>query len=228
MGRIPVLVVDDDEHLRELITGVLERDGEFESLEAPDGSGALRLMEERSVALVLLDVSLPDSCGLDVLRQIRRTSELPVILLTGRSTETDRVVGLELGADDYVVKPCYPREVLARVRSVLRRVGTAAEDQPLRFDGLTIDAARCEVWRDGERIELTARELALLLQLASHPRRVFTRDELLRAVWGSEPGWQGEATVTEHVYRLRMKLEADRRRPRWLTTVRGIGYRFEP
>ena len=224
-----VLVVDDDEHVRRLICDAFRRDGEFHPLEAGDSASARALAAEHPDALMLLDISLPDHNGLDLLREMRRDSDRPVILLTGRGSETDRVLGLELGADDYVVKPCFPREVLARVRTVLRRVQPAARSSAsLRFGTLEIDAERRVALIDGEPIDLTAREFDLLLHLARRPGRVFSRAELLRDVWSSEPDWQSEATVTEHVYRLRTKLGIGRGTSGWVQTVRGVGYRLEP
>lgn len=223
-----VLVVDDDEHIRRLICDALRRDGEFHPVEAADSATARALAAEHPDALMLLDITLPDHNGLDLLRELRRHSDRPVIILTGRGSETDRVLGLELGADDYVVKPCFPREVLARIRTVLRRTQVASRPSaPMRFGRLEIDAERRVALVDGAPIDLTAREFDLLLHLANRPGRVFTRSDLLRDVWSSEPGWQSEATVTEHVYRLRTKLGIERGTPGWVQTVRGVGYRLE-
>lgn len=169
---------------------------------------------------------LPGRNGIDVLREIRRGSDVPVILLTARADEADRVAGLELGADDYVVKPFSPRELVARVRSVLRR--SAPGDQSLTYGPLRIDPASHTVTLDEAPVDLTRREFELLHHLASHPGQVFSRAQLLRAVWDSSPDWQDPSTVTVHVRRLRRKLEDDPEQPRWLVTQWGVGYRFEP
>jgi DNA-binding response OmpR family regulator len=166
-----------------------------------------------------------------VLRKLRATSSLPVILLTARVDEIDRIVGLELGADDYVVKPFSPRELAVRVRAVLRRTATpAVQDHalPLEFDGLTIDARARQVLIDGGVVALTPKEYDLLSMIAGSPRQVFSRAQLLDSVWASSPDFQDPATVTVHVGRLRQKLERDPEHPRWIQTVRSVGYRFEP
>ena len=162
--------------------------------------------------------------------RIERTGDTPVILLTSRSEETDRILGLELGADDYVTKPFSPRELVARVRSVLRRSGPSPEpaSEKIAFDGLSLDHATRDVTVDGEAVDLTAKEFDLLFYLASHPRQVFSRSQLLEHVWDSSPEWQDPATVTVHIRRIRTKIESDPKEPRWLTTVWGVGYRFEP
>lgn len=223
-----VLVVDDDEGVRTVVSWRLEADGFAVSL-ARDGAGALEQIAERRPDLVVLDLSMPGVGGLDVLRRVRLDEgddggpALPVIVLSGRSGETDRIVGLDLGADDYLVKPFSPGELAARVRSVLRRAGGV----PRRTHGLEVDPATREVRVDGAAVDLTAREFDLLAFLARHPRQVFSRTQLLHHVWCSEPGWQGEATVTEHVHRLRHKIETEPARPRRLRTVRGVGYQLE-
>ena len=226
-----VLVVDDDERVRTVVSWQLEADG-YAVTQARDGAGALGRIAADRPDLVVLDLSMPGLGGLDVLRRVRHDEQhggavpLPVIVLSGRSGETDRIVGLDLGADDYLVKPFSPGELAARVRSVLRRSGgpsTAAE-----VGGLAVDPATREVLLDGEPVALTAREFDLLAFLVRHPRQVFSRAQLLQQVWLSEPEWKGEATVTEHVHRLRHKIEADPSRPRRLRTVRGVGYQLEP
>jgi DNA-binding response OmpR family regulator len=203
--------------------------------ELADGAEALRWLEQRRADLVVLDVMLPGLDGLDVLRRVRRAGDAPVILLTARAEESDRIVGLELGADDYVVKPFSPRELAVRVRTVLRRVNGRAGEAPgpdelgvLRFDGLRIDLASRDVSVDGRDVPLTPKEYDLLVFLASSPRQVFSRRQLLSQVWDSAPEYQDPATVTVHVGRLRQKLEPDADEPRWVTTVWGVGYRFEP
>ena len=225
-----VLLVDDDEELRDLVREVLVEYG-YEVVECADGRRALELVDADPPALVVLDLGLPGLGGLDVLREIRETSNLPVIVLTGRGNEADRVVGLELGADDYVVKPFSPRELVARVRSVLRRSHqspTPLHHPVLSFDRLEIDVQCRDVRIDGDPVELTAKEFDLLAFLASSPRQVFTREQLLRQVWSSDAEWQDPRTIAEHVHRLRRKIEPDPAAPRWIETLRGAGYRFTP
>jgi DNA-binding response OmpR family regulator len=223
-----VLVVDDDERVRRLVLTTLRREG-FDVIEAVDGAGALSAVTDQPPDVLLLDLALPGLDGLDVLRSLREATTIPIIVLTGRATEADRVLGLDLGADDYVVKPFLPRELAARVRAVARRAGANATPEPIvRFDDLVIDRSAREVFRGDEPVELTAREFDLLLHLASSPRTVFSREQLLRDVWESSSSWQDPDTVTEHVRRLRRKLEADPSRPEMLVTVRGVGYRFDP
>jgi DNA-binding response OmpR family regulator len=222
-----VLVVDDEPIVREVVVEYLRREG-YRTLEAGDGDRARKLIESSRPALVVLDLMLPGTDGLSLCRWIRGGSELPVIMLTARGEEADRIVGLELGADDYITKPFSPRELVARVRTVLRRSG-AAPSAPERVEasGLCIDAATREVTRDGRELRLTAREFDLLWFLASHPRRVFSRDQLMDRVWGYEPSFD-TGTVTVHVRRLREKVEPDPSHPRFVETVWGVGYRFAP
>jgi DNA-binding response OmpR family regulator len=220
-----VLVVDDEPIVREVVVRYLEREG-FRTLEAADGQSARRAVESGEPNLVVLDVMLPGTDGLTLCRWIRSRSDLPVIMLTARGEEADRIVGLELGADDYVTKPFSPRELAARVRTVLRRAQpTAAREEQLSFDGLELDAGAREVHRDGKTLRLTAKEFDLLWFLASHPRHVFSRDQLMDRVWGYEAAVD-TGTVTVHIRRLREKIEADPSRPRFLETVWGVGYRF--
>jgi DNA-binding response OmpR family regulator len=230
-----VLVVDDEPTVRDVVATYLRRDG-FEVHEAGDGPAATRWLAEHTPALVVLDVMLPGVDGLTILKDLRHHSDVPVILLTARVEEIDRIIGLELGADDYVVKPFSPRELAARVRTVLRRSanGRGAEeagrrgDVVLQFDGLCIDRGAREVTVEGRLVALTPKEFDLLDHLASSPRQVFSRRQLLTHVWDSSPDYQDPATVTVHVGRLRQKLEADPDDPRWIATVWGVGYRFEP
>jgi DNA-binding response OmpR family regulator len=220
-----VLVVDDEPIVREVVARYLRRDG-FRTLEAGDGLEARELVERDEPSLVVLDVMLPGMDGLALCRWIRARSDLPVILLTARGEEADRIVGLELGADDYITKPFSPRELAARVRTVLRRAQpTTPRDERLEFDGLVLDAAARDVRRNGELLRLTAKEFDLLWFLASHPRRVFSRDQLMIRVWGYETALD-TGTVTVHMRRLREKIEDDPSRPRLLETVWGVGYRF--
>ena len=222
-----VLVVDDDDAIRMLVRRALEREG-LRVEEAPDAARAMHAFDSASWDLVVLDVSLPDLSGLDLLRQLRVVGDVPVIMLSGRGDEADRVAGLESGADDYVVKPFYPRELAARVRSLLRRSGARTRPSVLEFDELTIDTASRQALLHGIPVELTAREFDLLEFLASAPRQAFSRAQLLQRVWGSSSAWQQESTVTEHVRRIRRKLGVEADQSRWIATVRGFGYRFEP
>jgi len=219
-------VVDDDADVRWLAAEALVEHG-FEVSEAEDGHRAQAQVEARSPDLVVLDLGLPGISGLDILRWLRATRDVPVIVLTGRGDSSDRVVGLELGADDYVVKPFDARELVARVNAVLRR-GHESEDLRLDFGDLVIDVRSRDVLVDGCEVELTAKEFDLLTCLASMPRQVYSRAQLLDQVWGSSADWQGSRTVDEHIYRLRAKIEVDPSNPRWIATMRGAGYRFLP
>jgi DNA-binding response OmpR family regulator len=222
-----VLVVDDEPIVREVVVRYLRREG-YRTLEASDGERARELLERDRASLVVLDLMLPGMDGLQLCRWIRERFDLPVIMLTARSEEADRIVGLELGADDYVTKPFSPRELAARVRTVLRRtMPSPSKEQRLTFDGLVIDGASRDVTVRGRALRLTAREFDLLWFLASHPRHVFSRDQLMAGVWGYEPAFD-TGTVTVHVRRLREKLEEDPSKPRYLETVWGVGYRFSP
>jgi DNA-binding response OmpR family regulator len=222
-----VLVVDDEPTIREIVVGYLEREG-YRTLEAADGDRARALVEQDPPDLVVLDLMLPGTDGLELCRWIRSRSRLPVIMLTARGEESDRIVGLELGADDYVTKPFSPRELAARVRTVLRRAEPeGGPDERLAFEELSIDAATREVTKNGKGLKLTAREFDLLWFLASHPRRVFSREQLMRRVWGYAAALD-TGTVTVHIRRLREKLEDDPSHPRHLETVWGVGYRFTP
>jgi len=220
-----ILVVDDDAALRELVHRALEPEG-FRVEEAENGAGGLAAVRARPPEAVILDLGLPGMSGLEVLVEIRRASVVPVLVLSGRADESDRVSALEVGADDYVVKPFYARELAARVRALLRRAGTDSSHERLAFPDLTIDPATREVTVRGEAVELTAKEFDLLAHLATPPHRVFTREELLRAVWNSSAEWQDPDTVTEHIRRVRQKVEPDPAAPTWIRTVRGVGYRF--
>jgi DNA-binding response OmpR family regulator len=229
MAPHKVLVVDDEPTVREVVVGYLRRDG-HDVAEAADGTIALELLDADPPDLVVLDMMLPGVNGLDVLRRVRSSSEIPVIMLTARAEEADRVTGLELGADDYVVKPFSPRELAARVNGVLRRTAArqAVAPQRLEFDDLIIDPLSREVTLGGAIVDLTPKEFDVLAFLAASPRQVFSRAQLLHSVWQSSPDWQDPATVTVHVRRIRNKIEVDPERPRWISTVWGVGYRFEP
>src|SRR5947209_9313826 len=230
-----VLVVDDEPMLRNLLSRLLRMEG-YDVLEAGDGAAALDVVVTEGPDLVLLDVMMPIRDGIDVLGDIRKHSEVPVILVSALGGEADRVIGLKAGADDYVVKPFSAAELSARIESVLRRApqrdapaaaGPVAPSTRLSFDGLVVDLQTREVTCGGRKVEMTAREFDLLAFLAGSPRQVFTREQLLQQVWGSSSDWQSDATITEHVRRLRRKIEDDPDHPRWIVTVRGVGYRFE-
>ena len=221
-----VLVVDDEPIVRDVVARYLERDG-HRIISAADGDEARGLIEREAPSLVVLDVMLPgETDGLALCRWIRATSDLAVILLTARGDETDRIVGLELGADDYVTKPFSPRELATRVRTVLRRARPAPPPQErVEVGPLVLDAAHHEARRDGELLRLTAKEFELLWFLASNANRVFSRDQLMARVWGYAAALD-TGTVTVHVRRLREKLERDASRPELLETVWGVGYRL--
>jgi DNA-binding response OmpR family regulator len=219
-----VLVVDDEEIVRSVVVRYLERDG-YDTLEAADGVRARELIEHARPDLVVLDIMLPGIDGLELCRWIRSSSELPVIMLTARGEEADRIVGLELGADDYITKPFSPRELAARVRTVLRRVaGSPAPAETLRFGDVLLERSTREARIAGREVQLTAKEFDLIWFLASHPRRVFSRDQLMTSVWGYTRAID-TGTVTVHIRRLRQKLETDPSRPRHVQTVWGVGYR---
>jgi DNA-binding response OmpR family regulator len=222
-----VLVVDDESIVREVVVSYLRREG-FHTLEAGDGDTARELLEQESPGLVVLDVMLPGTDGLELCRWIRARSDMPVIMLTARGEEADRIVGLELGADDYVTKPFSPRELATRVRAVLRRSEPSiSRAESLTFDCLEISARTREVSKAGDPLRLTAKEFDLLWFLANNPRQVFSRDQLMDRVWGYEAALD-TGTVTVHVRRLREKIEDDPSLPRFLQTVWGVGYRFVP
>jgi DNA-binding response OmpR family regulator len=222
-----ILVVDDDPIVRDVVVRYLERDG-HRTLVAEDGDRADELLREEQLDLVVLDVMLPGQDGLALSRSIRSRSTLPVILLTARGEEVDRIVGLELGADDYVTKPFSPRELAARVRALLRRSSAQAEPRSsVAFGNVVLDGDARQVRKAGDEVVLTAREFDLLWFLAAHPQRVFSRDQLMASVWGYEPALDS-GTVTVHIRRLRTKVEDDAARPRHLQTVWGVGYRLTP
>ncbi len=231
MSEARILVVDDESIVREVVERYLARAG-YRVRTAADGETALRLAQTDQPDLIVLDLMLPKLDGLEVCRRLRASSGVPIIMLTARGEETDKILGLGLGADDYLVKPFSPRELVARVEAVLRRAqrppGTAyAGALPLRFADLVIHPGAHTVEVQGRPVELTPREFDLLTFLASHPGQVFTRDQLLDRVW--DFAFAGDAsTVTVHVRRLREKIEPDPMRPRHLRTVWGVGYKFEP
>jgi DNA-binding response OmpR family regulator len=228
---VHVLVVDDDPTVSEVVARYLTREG-FEVEAERDGAVALEHAIASPPDLMVLDLMLPGMDGLDVFRRLREVAPVPTIMLTARGDEGDRVLGLEIGADDYVSKPFSPRELTARVKSVLRRARgegppfRATDQEVLAGGGVRVDVAAREVTIGGAPTALTVREFDLLTFLMSHPRRVFRREELLEHVWGYTFG--DTSTVTVHIRRLREKVEADPSHPRLIQTVWGVGYRFEP
>ena len=229
--EVKILIVEDDPDISDLLRRVLESDG-YAVETATDSAGALKAVAEGAPDLVLLDVVLGGEDGRDLLVKLRQQSDVPAVFLTGRGLEMDRIAGLRMGADDYIVKPFSRGELTARIETVLRRSRPSVAERrssgsALTFGQLRIDLTTREVVREGELIELTAMEFNLLAFLASSPRQVFSRQQLLQNVWASSSEWQDEATVTEHIRRVRRKIEEDPDHPRWITTVRGVGYRFE-
>ncbi len=220
-----ILVVDDEPKIIQLTQDYLENAG-FSVISAGDGERALTVIQVEKPDLVVLDLGLPGMDGLDVCRSIRKTSNLPIIMLTARDEETDKLVGLELGADDYITKPFSPKELVARVRSVLRRSELAQEEREvIRVGDVTLDLPRMQVTVGGEEIELTATEFQLLQALASQPGRIFTRSQLLNAVHGVAIE-SYERAIDAHIKNIRRKLEPVPREPRYIQTVYGVGYRF--
>ncbi len=224
-SHFTVLIVDDEDDIRSLMRDFLEADG-YAVLAVADGEAALKTLRDQAVDCVLLDVMMPGLSGFDVLRQLREFSEVPVLFLSARHEDSNKIRGLGLGADDYIVKTATPAEVVARVRAVLRRSHRSAPavPQPLDFGRLRIDIAAREVLIDGRPVSLTAREFDLLQLLAEHPRQVFSRDQLFDRLWGA---YGDRHTVTVHIARLREKLEENPAKPVLIATVWGVGYRFE-
>lgn len=233
-----ILIVDDEMTLRDVVRRYLELDG-FRVLEATSGLEALAVLRENHIDLILLDIMLPGLDGFSITRSLRYSPEfsgagkgaaVPIIILTSRGDETDRILGFELGVDDYVIKPFSPRELVARVKAVLRRAAPAedaASKQPLTFADLHIDPLRRVVTLRSEPVVLTAREFDLLWMFARHPEQVLTREQIINQVWGYD--FDGdESTVTVHIRRLREKIEHDSSNPSFIRTVRGVGYKFEP
>jgi DNA-binding response OmpR family regulator len=229
MERKTVLIVEDESSIAEVLSLYLQR-ADFRTLHTADGKSAMALLDKQMPDLVILDIMLPGMDGLSLTRWIRDRSTVPIIMLTARREELDRIAGLEMGADDYVVKPFSPQEVVSRVRAVLRRGAATAENpewqRPVTLGDLTVDPLTRSVTIAGRPLDLTAKEFDMLHFLARHPRQVFTREQLLESVWGVtdyiDPG-----TVTVHVRRLREKIEADPSAPVHLLTVWGVGYKYE-
>ncbi|HEY8656401.1 MAG TPA: response regulator transcription factor [Candidatus Limnocylindria bacterium] len=223
-----VLVVDDEANLRHTLGYALRQEG-YEVLTAENGEDGLEIFRTTKPELVILDVMLPRLDGFEVCRRIRRESDVPILMLTARDTELDKVVGLEIGADDYLAKPFSMRELVARVRAMLRRARQATEPEAtdvVALGGLQVDVPKHRVLADGVDINLKPREFDLLAFLMSHPGQVFSRDQILARVWGFD--YAGDSrTVDTHVKTLREKLGEDADRPRWVETVRGVGYRFK-
>jgi len=227
--RARVLVVDDEPAIGDIVSRYLKRAG-YDTAVAASGKDALGHAERSSPDVVVLDLMLPDIDGLEVMRRLRKDNHrrAAIILLTARAEESDRITGLRLGADDYVVKPFSPGELVARVDALLRRIEPVPDRQPpLRVEGLEIDPAARRVTLDGHEVELTQLEFELLLFLARHPGQAFTRDQLMEYVW-QYSFYLDTSTVTVHIRRLRAKLEPDPARPRFIHTIWGVGYRFGP
>lgn len=223
-----ILVVDDEPHILELVKYNLAQEG-YEVITAHDGAQAVARARDNQPDLIILDIMLPYVDGLEVCRQLRRASSVPIIMLTAKGGELERVVGLEIGADDYVTKPFSPRELVARVRAILRRTAgetSPAQVGPLRGGALALDPITHEVMLGGRSVDLTAKEFDLLRLLLGHPNRVFTRDFLLEHIWGYDY-YGSTRTVDMHISRLREKIEDDPSSPTYIVTVRGVGYKFK-
>jgi len=228
LANAKILVVDDEQSILNLVTAYLRQEG-YEVQTALDGPGGLRTARAFKPDLIVLDVMLPGMDGIELLTQLRRESEVYVIMLTAKSEETDKIVGLSVGADDYLTKPFSPRELVARVKAALRRYGQkgeATESRVLAFKHMRIDVSARQVWQDDQPVELTAVEFDLLVALAEHRGKVLSREQLLEQVWGYD--FYGEERVVDvHLGHIRKKLEADPANPELIITVRGVGYRFE-
>ena len=230
MNELSILVVEDEPSIAEVVGLYLQRAG-YQVQTAADGKIAMSMLEKGIPDLVVLDLMLPEIDGLSLTRWLRDRSDVPIIMLTARREEIDRIAGLEMGADDYVVKPFSPQELVSRVRAVMRRIKReqvpAESERPLMYGELVIDAPSRSVKVSGNEIQLTAKEFDMLYLLAQHPRQVYTREQLLDRIWGGaeyiDPG-----TVTVHIRRVREKIEADPSNPARLVTVWGVGYKFEP
>jgi DNA-binding response OmpR family regulator len=225
-----IMLVDDEESIQKLLTYPLQREG-YRVVQARDGEEALKRFSEQPVDLVVLDVMLPRVDGLEVCRRLRTDSAVPIIMLTARDDEVDKVLGLELGADDYITKPFSIREFRSRVRALLRRAAIPgdgrADEETIERDGLKIDVARRDVDVSGRAVQLTYVEFELLRTMAASPGRVFSREMLLQALWGGAD-YREPRTIDVHVRHLREKLENDPSEPEFILTVRGVGYRFKP
>lgn len=232
MTKERILIVEDEPAVARGLEYGLSKEG-FEVLWAATGQEALDLVERHSPHLILLDIRLPDISGFDVCRRLRADGKRqPILMLTARDEEIDKILGLELGADDYVVKPFSLREVISRIRALLRRaygeLAAATPNEQICFGDIVIDGERLQVTRQRQVVDLTPTEFRLLRYLATHPNRAMSRSNLIQAVWGYDSDIYNERTVDVHIRHLRQKLEPDPTNPRWLTTVRGVGYMFEP
>jgi two-component system OmpR family response regulator/two-component system alkaline phosphatase synthesis response regulator PhoP len=222
---VRIIAVDDEESLLKVVTYALEQEG-FEVHSARDAAGATMMIEEVRPDLLILDVMLPGKSGLELAREIRETSDVPIIMLSAKGEEVDRVLGLEFGADDYVTKPFSPRELVSRVKAILRRVGQGAADKTQVAVGeLVLDSESRQVCMDGEPVHLTTSEYGILRLLGQSPGKAFSRAEILSALWDESPVGD-ERAIDVHIHNMREKLEADPRNPEYLLTVRGFGYRL--
>lgn len=229
MSNVKILVVDDEPNIINLVTAYLRQEG-YEVLTATDGPGGLKAARAFQPDLIVLDVMLPGMDGIEVLTQLRRESDVYVIMLTAKSEETDKIIGLSVGADDYLTKPFSPRELVARIKAALRRYGQQrtgiTDSHVLAFRRLRIDVNARQIWKDDQPVELTTIEFDLLHALAEHRGRVLSREQLLERVWGHD--FYGEARVVDvHLGHIRKKIETDPANPELIVTVRGVGYRFE-
>ncbi|MGV8121123.1 MAG: response regulator [Vulcanimicrobiota bacterium] len=226
MAKEKILVVDDERNIVELLKYNLEKEG-YEVLSAYDGFEAVNIAKQDRPDLIILDIMLPGQGGLEVCRILRKETKIPIIMATAKGEEIDKILGLELGADDYVTKPFSPRELVARVKAVLRRTSSKAEEKDeLAFEDLTINLVKHEIRLKGEEVDLKPKEFDLLKLLATNPGKVFTRDFLLEQLWGYD--YLGDTrTVDVHMRRLRQKIEEDAANPKFLKTVHGIGYKFQ-
>ena len=226
MSQTEILIVDDEPNILQTVRAYLEREG-YTVHTAADGVSALEAFRAHGPDLIVLDIMLPGLDGLEVLRQVRQTSDVYVLLLTARADETDKIIGLTVGADDYLTKPFSPRELVARIKAILRRGrGAVSPDRTLAFGSLRIDPDSRQVWKAGQPVELTTTEFDLLHALARHPGRVLSREQLIEQVWGYDY-YGDERVVDVHIGRLRKKLDDDAGKPETIVTVRGIGYRLE-
>ncbi|ULL14078.1 DNA-binding response regulator [Paenibacillus sp. H1-7] len=223
-----VLVVDDEDKIRDVVVSYLQQEG-FLTIEAATGAEALHLLGTSEPEMIILDLMLPDLSGEEVCRRIRQTSPIPILMLTAKITEDDRIQGLTLGADDYVLKPFSPRELVARVKAIFRRTqedSLLAERISFGQDELVIDCSQHEIYKRGTQINVTPNEYKLLLVLARHPGRYFSREELVEKVLGFD--FEGDSrTIDQHIKNLRQKIEKDPKQPQFIVTVYGVGYRFD-
>ena len=221
-----ILVVDDDPDARRIATAILQHEG-YSTVEADNAERAFETIRGRPIDLIILDLTLPGTPGLDLLTAIRRHYDLPILIISGNDDVNTRIVGLRVGADDFVVKPVTPGEISARVGALFRRTDVQGKTRVMQFGDLVIDADARQVRLRGELVDMAPKEFDLLHFLASSPRRAYSRQMLLEKVWQSSAEWQQAATVTEHIRKLRTKLEDDPAAPRWICTVRNVGYRFD-